>query len=109
MLKTGTGRISSTYWKLIYSVARKAGLTEHEAEEVVQETRQPWPGASSFQYDRRFARSELAAAQNALANHRPGAETSAGFVGVSRRPRTEPHAGVERIPAPESLELDAVG
>lgn len=27
-----------TYWKLIYSVARKAGLTESEAEEVVQET-----------------------------------------------------------------------
>lgn len=28
----------NTYWKLIYSVARKAGLTEFEAEEVVQET-----------------------------------------------------------------------
>ena len=27
-----------TYWKLIYSVARKAGLTEQEAEDVVQET-----------------------------------------------------------------------
>ena len=27
-----------TYWKLIYSVARKAGLTEQESEEVVQET-----------------------------------------------------------------------
>jgi RNA polymerase sigma factor (sigma-70 family) len=27
-----------TYWKLIYSVARKSGLTEAEAEEVVQET-----------------------------------------------------------------------
>lgn len=27
-----------TYWKLIYSVARKAGLNEQEAEEVVQET-----------------------------------------------------------------------
>jgi RNA polymerase sigma factor (sigma-70 family) len=27
-----------TYWKLIYSVARKAGLNEFEAEEVVQET-----------------------------------------------------------------------
>ena len=28
----------NTYWKLIYSVALKAGLTEDEAEEVVQET-----------------------------------------------------------------------
>ena len=27
-----------TYWKLIFSVARKAGLSENEAEEVVQET-----------------------------------------------------------------------
>jgi RNA polymerase sigma factor (sigma-70 family) len=27
-----------TYWKLIFSVARKAGLTEAEAEDVVQET-----------------------------------------------------------------------
>src|SRR5262245_22991326 len=28
----------NTYWKLIYSVALKAGLTENEAEEVVQDT-----------------------------------------------------------------------
>src|SRR6185295_5518875 len=27
-----------TYWRLIYSVALKAGLTESEAQEVVQET-----------------------------------------------------------------------
>jgi RNA polymerase sigma factor (sigma-70 family) len=27
-----------TYWRLIYNVARKSGLSEHEAEEVVQET-----------------------------------------------------------------------
>src|SRR5881227_226724 len=27
-----------TYWKLIYAAARKAGLTEVEAQEVVQET-----------------------------------------------------------------------
>lgn len=27
-----------TYWKLIYSVALKAGLNEHEAQDVVQET-----------------------------------------------------------------------
>ena len=28
----------NTYWKLIYSVAVRAGLSDHEAEEVVQET-----------------------------------------------------------------------
>src|ERR1700751_1573386 len=27
-----------TYWKLIYSTARKSGLTDQEAQEVVQET-----------------------------------------------------------------------
>src|SRR5580765_5869827 len=27
-----------TYWKLIYGVARKAGLTDAEAQDVVQET-----------------------------------------------------------------------
>ena len=27
-----------TYWKLIYSAARKSGLTDAEAQEVVQET-----------------------------------------------------------------------
>lgn len=31
-------RFFETYWKLIYSAAFKAGLTESEAEEVVQET-----------------------------------------------------------------------
>src|ERR1051325_4714561 len=28
----------NTYWRLIYGVARKAGLSDQEAEEVVQET-----------------------------------------------------------------------
>ena len=28
----------NTYWKLVYSVALKAGLTEQEAQDVVQET-----------------------------------------------------------------------
>ena len=27
-----------TYWKLIYSTARKSGLTDEEAQDVVQET-----------------------------------------------------------------------
>lgn len=31
-------RFFDTYWRLIYSVARRAGLTNAEAEEVVQET-----------------------------------------------------------------------
>src|SRR5438034_7586607 len=30
--------VFETYWKLIYSVARKAGLSDAEAQDVVQET-----------------------------------------------------------------------
>ena len=44
-----------TYWKLIYSVARKAGLTDAEAQDVVQETvvlvARQLPGV---RYDRRL-------------------------------------------------------
>src|SRR5678816_3760113 len=32
------GDFFETYWKLIYSVARKAGLSDPEAQDVVQET-----------------------------------------------------------------------
>jgi RNA polymerase sigma-70 factor (ECF subfamily) len=43
-----------TYWKLIYSVARKAGLTESEAEEVVQETTATVARCiQDYQYDRK--------------------------------------------------------
>src|ERR1051325_5230097 len=31
-------RFFDTYWKLIYSVARKSGLSDAEAQDVVQET-----------------------------------------------------------------------
>ena len=47
-------RFFDTYWRLIYGVARKAGLTEVEAQEVVQETvisvARHLPG---FRYDRK--------------------------------------------------------
>lgn len=36
--RDGWKEFFDTYWRLIYGVARKAGLSEHEAEEVVQET-----------------------------------------------------------------------
>src|SRR5688572_14057001 len=42
-----------TYWRLIYSVARKAGLNESEAEEVVQETTATVAKCiQEFRYDR---------------------------------------------------------
>src|SRR5438445_11805662 len=41
------------YWRLIYSVARKSGLTETEAQEVVQETLITIPrNTPDFKYDR---------------------------------------------------------
>src|SRR2546430_14777111 len=41
-----------TYWKLIYGVARKAGLTDAEAQDVVQETmRSVARHMPTFQYD----------------------------------------------------------
>jgi RNA polymerase sigma-70 factor (ECF subfamily) len=41
----------NTYWKLIYSVARKSGLNESEAQEVVQETViSVAKGINSFEY-----------------------------------------------------------
>jgi len=36
--QAGWNDFFSTYWKLIYGVARKAGLTDAEAQDVVQET-----------------------------------------------------------------------
>ena len=36
--RDGWKEFFDTYWRLIYSIALKAGLTESEAEEVVQET-----------------------------------------------------------------------
>src|SRR5271154_4702186 len=41
-----------TYWKLIYGVARKAGLTDSEAQDVVQETLlSVSKNIPAFQYD----------------------------------------------------------
>jgi len=43
-----------TYWKLIYSVARKSGLTSAEAQDVVQETMfSTAKHLPNFQYDRK--------------------------------------------------------
>jgi RNA polymerase sigma factor (sigma-70 family) len=36
--QTGWKRFFDTYWRLIYDVARKAGLTDAEAQDIVQET-----------------------------------------------------------------------
>jgi RNA polymerase sigma factor (sigma-70 family) len=99
------------YWKLIYSVARKAGCTESEAEEVVQETIMAVAKyIQDFQYD-----PEVCSFKNWLLHKTRWKiidqvrKRSPGFVqrfapttDTSRTPT------VERMPDPESLELDAV-
>lgn len=100
-----------TYWKLIYSVARKAGLTESEAEEVVQETTATVAKCiQDYQYDRKvcsFKNWLLHKTRWRIIDQvrkRPPAfvERFAPATDTSRTP------AIERIPDPESLELDAV-
>ena len=100
-----------TYWKLIYSVARKAGLTEQEAEEVVQETTVTVTKCiQDYQYD-----PKVCSFKNWLMH-----KTQWRIIDqVRKRPpdfvqRFPPPSDtsrtplVERIPDPESLELDSV-
>jgi RNA polymerase sigma-70 factor (ECF subfamily) len=100
-----------TYWKLIFSVARKAGLTEQEAEEVVQETT---IAVSKYIGDYRYD-PKVCSFKNWLMH-----KTRWRIIDqVRKRPpnfahRLEPSSEtsgtslLERIPDPESLELDAV-
>ena len=99
-----------TYWKLIYGVAVKSGLTDAEAQDVVQETiiaiakKMPDfkadPAAGSFKglllliTQRRIA--------DQFRKRLPAGEASARPPGDS--PRT---ATVDRIPDPASLNLDS--
>lgn len=100
-----------TYWKLIYSVARRAGLTEHEAEEVVQETTATVARCiQEFKYD-----PSVCSFKNWLLH-----KTRWRIIDqVRKRPRVAvegfaPAAdssvtpALERIADPESLDLDAV-
>ena len=100
-----------TYWKLIYSVSRQAGLSEQEAEEVVQETT---VAVSKYIQDYRY-QPEVCSFKNWLLHKtrwkiidqvrkRPPdfAERKATRTATSETPT------IERIPDPQSLELDAV-
>jgi RNA polymerase sigma factor (sigma-70 family) len=100
-----------TYWKLIYSVALKAGLTEQEAEEVVQETTVAvMKYIQDFRYDPQVCRFKSWLMQKTQwriidqVRKRPP-----GFV-----ERITPEGDssltplIERIPDPESLQLDSL-
>jgi RNA polymerase sigma-70 factor (ECF subfamily) len=100
-----------TYWKLIFSVARKAGCTEQEAEEVVQETTVAVSKyIKDYQYD-----PKVCSFKNWLMH-----KTQWRIIDqVRKRPpdflkRVAPPAEtsgtslLDRIPDPESLELDSL-
>src|SRR5882762_345051 len=100
-----------TYAKLIYGVAIKAGLTDAEAKEVVQETViGVCRNMGEFEYDRKkgtFKSWLLHSARwritDQLRHRRPGAT---GF--GRKRDNTARTATIERIPDPAGSELDAI-
>jgi RNA polymerase sigma-70 factor (ECF subfamily) len=100
-----------TYWKLIYSVARKAGCTEQEAQEVVQETTVAVSKyIQDYQYDPQRCSFKNWLLQKTrwkiidqVRKRPPGfVQPFAPATDTSRTPT------VERIPDPESLELDGM-
>jgi len=107
-----------TYWRLIYGVARKAGLTDVEAQEVVQEVvigvarKMPEfrcdPAAGSFkawllQVTRRRIVDQFRKRQPWSPTQPPrGPEAPAEGNGTART------STIERVPDPEGANLDAV-
>jgi RNA polymerase sigma factor (sigma-70 family) len=113
-----------TYWRLIYGVARKAGLTDAEAQEVVQEVvigvarKMPEfrcdPAAGSFkawllQVTRRRIVDQFRKRQPWSPTQPPhGLEAPAGTAPAEAANGTGRTSTVERVPDPGSQDLDAV-
>ena len=99
-----------TYWKLIYSAARKSGLTDAEAQEVVQETVITVAKKSeiALRSGGRFVQG-LALADHSLAYRRSIAKTRSrrknqrGLSDDDRRTAT-----IERVPDSSVVDLDAL-
>ena len=101
-----------SYWRLIYEVALKAGLSDAEAQEVVQETvisvAKQMPG---FRYDpARGQVQRLAAANHPPAHCRPGAQADAGQRrrGVVIRSRRCTPEQIESVLDPAGSGLEAI-
>ena len=100
----------NTYWKLIYGVAIKSGLSDAEAQDVVQETviavAKKIP---AFQYD--STRGTFKAWLMQITRRRiidQFRKRTPASTSPSRRPgETRRTATIDRVPAPESLEMDA--
>jgi RNA polymerase sigma factor (sigma-70 family) len=101
----------NTYWRLIHSIALKAGLTEQEAEDAVQETiisvAKTMP---TFHYEPAkcsFKTWLWHLTQKRIADQfrrRPPAKRVAASSGSATTLRT---STIERVPDPDSLDLDA--
>jgi len=101
----------NTYWKLIYGVARQAGLTEPEAQDVVQETvLSVAKKMGEFKTDPSFGSFKswlLHTAQWRISDQfrkrKSGADRGGG-----RREKNTGTSTIERIPDPAGLDLDAI-
>ncbi len=104
-----------TYWRLIYGLALKCGLTDAEAQDVVQETllavAKQMPG---FKYDPAkgsFKGWLLTITRRRIADQfrkRLPLQTSGRRAEDPGRAGPEPNVSVARIPDPHSMELDAL-
>jgi RNA polymerase sigma factor (sigma-70 family) len=108
--QAGWREFFDTYWRLIYNVARRSGLPDADAQEVVQDTfvylarRMP-----RFRYDRSrgsfkswlrvVTRSRISAHRRKSASQPPTCEN---------RPEAESAVDLEQIPDPAADELDEV-
>ena len=100
-----------TYWKLIYGVAVRAGLTDAEAQEVVQETviavAKKIP---EFQYNPEIGsfKSWLLHTAQWRISDQFRKRKSGGDRGGGRREKNTGTSTIERIPDPAGLDLDAI-
>ncbi len=104
-------RFFDTYWRLIYRAALKVGLTETEAQDVVQETlisvAKKMPG---FKYDPTidsfkgwlFYQTRLRIADQYRKRRRAGAQNRRASDDAAKT------ATIERVPDPAGLDLDAI-
>ncbi len=104
-------RFFDTYWRLIYNAALKAGLTETEAQDVVQETlisvAKKMPG---FKYDPAidsfkgwlFYQTRLRIADQFRKRRQAGAQNRRASDDAART------ATIQRVADPASLDLDAI-
>jgi RNA polymerase sigma factor (sigma-70 family) len=103
-------RFFDTYWKLIYGVARKAGLTDTEAQDVVQETVIAVArNIGSYRYDPAvcsFKTWLMTVTRSRIANQYRRRRRHAALVEVDDD--TTGTAFLERVPDERTLDLGAV-